>query len=94
MSAIVRNRTVGFYLGFYWMGIIMTMACLSLVVAGNSGPLYALEHTRFPLSWMSAGAAILSFLAAEFCHPAESLEREPEKERAEFVAREWETTGA
>jgi hypothetical protein len=85
MSTTVRNL----YAGFYWIGIIMTIACFAVVLASNTDAIYRFEHARFPLSWVTAGVAILSFLAAEFCHTRESLESRPEE-----VVPEWEAIEA
>ena len=88
MSTTARNWAAGFYAGFYWIGVIMTIACFAVVVASNINPIYRFEHSGFPLSWVSAGVAILSFLAAEFCHAPVSLKSEAEEEGSE-LAPEW-----
>jgi hypothetical protein len=93
MSTTERNRAAGFYVSFYWIGIIMTLACLAFVLAGNTNLVYRFEHSRFPLSWVPAIVAMLSFLAAEFCHPRESLESETVEEDSELAA-EWEAVEA
>jgi hypothetical protein len=67
----------------------MAFACLALILAGNIEPVYRFEHTRFPLSWAFAAFALLAFLAAEFCHPADSFTSEVEEESSE-LAPEWE----
>ena len=54
--------------GFYWIGVAMTIACLALVLAGNTEFVWRFEHRAFPLSWAIAGIAMLAFLAAEFGH--------------------------
>jgi uncharacterized membrane protein YoaT (DUF817 family) len=77
---------VVFYTGFYWIGLAMILACLALILAGNTESLYRFEHTRFPLSWGFAVAAMLAFLAAELCHPVDSLASETEDEDAELVS--------
>jgi hypothetical protein len=93
MSTTAQNRAAGFYDGFYWIGIIMTIACLAVVFASNTDPIYRFEHSRFPLSWVAAGIAILSFLAAEFCHAPDSLKSEAKEESLE-LAPEWEAIEA
>jgi len=78
-----------FSAGLYWIGIVMTLACLGFIVAGNTDLLYRFEHTSFPLSWAFAGFAVLAYLGSEFCGPADFLEREAEDENSQFVP-EWE----
>ena len=61
--------------GLYWIGVVMTLTCIALVLAGNSEALHRFEHTGLPLSWALGGVAIIAFLGAEFgLHekPAES----------------------
>jgi hypothetical protein len=89
----VRNWSARFYAGFYWFGVIMTIACFALVLTSNTNLLYRLEHSRFPVSWVSAAVAILSFLAAEFCHRPDSPKGEAEEERSE-LAPGWEAVEA
>jgi hypothetical protein len=92
MSTTIRNRAAGFYAVFYWIGIILTIACFAVVLASNTNPIYRFEHSRFPLSWVAAGVAILSFLAAEFCD-VRALKSEAEEESPE-LAPEWEAIEA
>jgi hypothetical protein len=63
---------------FYWMGVAMTLACFALVLAGNTELVWRFEHRAFPVSWAFAGASVLAFLGAEFCHAAFSLRNESE----------------
>ena len=93
MFTTKRDWTVGFYAGFFWLGIAMTLACLALIVAGNTELLYRFEHTRFPLSWAFAGIAVLAFIATEFCHPAGAPAAEAE-DGSPQLAPEWETVEA
>ena len=90
MFTAKQNWIVGFHAGFYWIGLLMTLACLTFVLAGNRELLYRFEHTRFPLSWAFAGLAVFAFLAAERCHPADSHRNEAEDE-SPALAGEWET---
>jgi hypothetical protein len=73
-----RNWAVGVYNAFYWIGIVMTPASWVLILAGNTETIWQFEHVGFPLSWAFAGAAMLAFLAAEFCHCVFSLGGEAE----------------
>jgi hypothetical protein len=68
MSTARRNWTNG----FYWIAVIMTLACFALVMAGNTELAVRFEHRGFPLSWGFGVAAIVAFLAAEACHTASS----------------------
>jgi hypothetical protein len=91
MSTTKRDGTVGFYAGLYWLGMVMTLGCLVLIVAGNTELLYQFEHMRFPLSWACAGIAVLAFVAAELCHPADALTSSSEAEdEMPQPAPEWE----
>jgi hypothetical protein len=93
MSTTKRDGTAGVYAGLYWLGMVMTLACLALIVGGNTELLYRFEHTRFPLAWVCAGIAVLAFCAAELYHPADSLTSEAEEESLQ-PAPEWETVQA
>lgn len=64
MSTVRRNWIAA----FYWIGVIMTLGCFALVLAGNTDVAWRFEHKGFPMSWVFAGAAVFSFLAAEACH--------------------------
>ncbi len=79
-----RSRTAFLYAVFYWIGIVMIIACLAVILVGNTEAVYRFEHTRFPLSWAFATVAILAFLAAEFCHAIDSMPGETEED-AELV---------
>jgi hypothetical protein len=91
MRTTERNWRAFCYAGFYWIGMIMSLACFVLVLAGNTELIYRLEHSGFPLSWTSAVVAMLSFLAAEFCH-TDSLSSE--QEESSELAPEWEAIEA
>ena len=67
MSDFERTRTTVLYDTLYCTGVVMTLACLAFVLAGNTEVLWQLEHARIPLSWVFGGIAVLSFLAAEIC---------------------------
>jgi hypothetical protein len=75
--------------GFYWIGAAMTMACFALVLTGNSELVWRFEHRGFPLSWAVAGAAVVAFLVAEFCHSPISLPDGVENRSSNPVP-EWE----
>jgi hypothetical protein len=68
MPTTERDWNAVYRAGFFWTGVLMTLACLALVFAGNTSLGYRLEHTGFPLSWAFAGVAILEFVAVEVCH--------------------------
>lgn len=55
---------------FYWVGVFMTVACVGLVLAGNTKIGSRLEHLEYPLSWIAAGVGVLAFLLSEICRPA------------------------
>jgi hypothetical protein len=75
---------------FNWIGVAMTLAFLAVVLAGNTELVWRFEHTGFPLSWVFAGAAILAFMATEFCDSVSSLPDEAE-DRVSELSPEWET---
>jgi hypothetical protein len=66
-------------IAFYWIGVAMTLACFSLVLAGNTEFLWRFEHAAFPVSWMVAGGAVISFLLAEFGSHASVAASAPQK---------------
>jgi FtsH-binding integral membrane protein len=74
---------------FYWIGVGMALACLALIVAGNTEFLWQFEHTGFPLSWVFAGAAILAFAAFELSDDGSSVEAEA-ADRTAQLSMEWE----
>jgi len=75
---------------FNWIGVVLTLACFATVVAGNTEPVWRFEHAGFPLSWVLAAAAILAFLATEFCDLTASLPDEAEDASSQFSP-DWET---
>lgn len=91
MSTAKWNWTAGFYAGFYWIGIAMTLGCFALVFAGNTELVWRFEHPGFPLSWALGGVAVFAFLAAEYCHSAFSLSSKAEDRSRQFSP-EWEAT--
>jgi hypothetical protein len=60
---------------FYWLGIALSVACISLVLIRNTELLWRFEHADFPLSWAAGMIAILAFLAAEYFDPATAEKR-------------------
>jgi hypothetical protein len=93
--AAKRNWTADIYVAFYWLGVVMTLACFAVVLAGNTESLYRFEHKSLPLSWGFAGAAVLAFLTAEFCHfvlalPRKSDDRSEVEDVASQLSLEWE----
>jgi hypothetical protein len=86
MSTARRNWIAG----FYWMGVAMALACLALVLAGNTDLMWRFEHSGFPLSWALAGAAILAFLATEFFDSSSLVPCNAEDPSSRLSA-EWET---
>jgi hypothetical protein len=72
----------------YWTGVATTLACLALVPAGNTDPVWHFEHRGFPLSWALAGAAVIAFLAAEFFHSVWARPTEAEAPSLQ-LATEW-----
>jgi hypothetical protein len=49
----------------YWLGMVMTAACLGLIFAGNTEAIWRFEHIGIPLSWVMGALAMLAFLAFE-----------------------------
>jgi hypothetical protein len=93
MSTFKRTRTTVLYDALYCVGVIMALACIAFVLAGNTEALYGLEHARVPLSWVFGGIAVLSFSAAEVCPLPSAHSREAEDgdmEEAYFTAPEYE----
>ena len=75
---------------FYSLGLVMTLAFIALVLAGNVDLVWRFEHTGFPLSWMFGVTAILAFLVAEFCDSL-LVPSTRKEERSPQVVPEWET---
>ena len=68
---------------FYWIGVIATLGCFALLLAGNTEFAWGFEHRGFPLSWIVGCAAVIAFLAAEACHSVFSgPQRETEAQEA------------
>lgn len=72
MATSKRNWTDGYQAAFFWTGIVMTVACFALVLAGNTDLVHPLESASLPLSWAFAAGAIFQFVAAELCHQTDS----------------------
>jgi len=86
MSTANRNRTISLYNALYWVGVAMSLACFALVLASNTDLVWRFEHTRFPLSWACAAAAVLAFVATEFCEfafsvPSKAADKSPQLSR-------------
>ena len=75
-----------FYSTFYWIGIAMAVACVFLILAGNTESLWRFEHARIPLSWVAGAVAMLAFLLAELCDSA--LAAVSETQPSQEIARE------
>ena len=54
----------------YWTGVVAVLACIFLILAGNTDFAWRLEHTQLPLSWIAGIVAIVAFLVAEYCGSA------------------------
>ena len=74
---------------FNWIGVVLTLSCLAVILAGNTAIVWRFEHASVPLSWVLAGAAILAFLATELCDAPSSLPSEAQDSSAELFP-EWE----
>jgi hypothetical protein len=75
---------------FNGIGVVLTLACLAAVLAGNTGLGWRLEHAPLPLSWGLAAAALFAFLLTEICDSEGSLTKEGEDPRSQLSS-EWET---
>ena len=73
MKMTSRSRLASF---FYWVGVATTLACIALVLLGNTHWIAAVQHTSFPLAWKFAIVAVFAFLAYEICNAASSFNRE------------------
>jgi hypothetical protein len=75
---------------FFWIAMVLTLACIAVVVSRDSELIWPWEARDFPLSGVLAGAAALAFLATELCH---SLSSEPKEQGSQPVlpAREDQT---
>jgi hypothetical protein len=69
----------------------MILAFVALVLAGNTELIWRFEHAGFPLSWACGIAAMLAFLAAEFCDSTAAPSRQEEEDRSSQLSPEWET---
>ncbi|HTA47706.1 MAG TPA: hypothetical protein VK789_34945 [Bryobacteraceae bacterium] len=61
-----RSESTGLAFVFYWVGILMSIGCLSLVFTGNTETVWRFEHIGIPLSWVVGGCAILALVAFEY----------------------------
>ncbi len=75
---------------FNWIGVILALACVAVILAGNTEIVWQSEHGGFPLSWVLAAGAILAFVATEFSDSAAPLLNE-EEELGSQLSPEWET---
>jgi hypothetical protein len=74
MSPLKLNRTAAC---FFWIAAATTVACVAVILMGNTKLIWPFERKDFPLSWALAGLAALAFLATELSH---SLHRGHEAE--------------
>jgi MFS family permease len=88
VSGFKRGWIAAFYDAFYWIGIVMSLACFAAVLAGNTEVLWRFEHTGFPMSWAFGVIAVLAFLAAEVCPPPPYVSAAREEEYS--LSPEWE----
>lgn len=65
MSPVKLNRTA---VGFFWIAAAATVACVAVILLGNTKWVWPFERRDFPLSWALAGVAALAFLLTELCH--------------------------
>jgi hypothetical protein len=72
-----------------WLGVVLTLACFAVVLAGNTELVWRFEHAGMPLSWVLAGAAVLAFLATELCDSTAPLPGE-EEDSSSQLSSEWE----
>ena len=70
--------------GFYWIGVVLTLACFALILGGNTELLGRFEHRGLPLAWIFAGGAVFAFLVAEFGSSA-SVPRETETDMSQIA---------
>ena len=59
---------------FYSLGLVLAVACLVMVLAGNTDLVGRLNHTSVPLSWLLGIGSILAFVAFEYLE-SDSAER-------------------
>jgi hypothetical protein len=72
------------------VGVVLTLACIATIVAGNTELVSRFEHAGLPLSWLLGGAAIVAFLATEFCDSSSSVPDDAEYASSQ-LSYEWET---
>ena len=68
---------------FYWVGIVLALACMGLVLAKNTPFVIRWERAPIPLCWLAGIGSILSFILAEACDRANPG---PEQERSPYDA--------
>jgi hypothetical protein len=76
----------------YCIGIVMTLVCVALVLAGNTELVWRFEHRGFPLSWVFGCVAIAAFLVCEYCQSASPRPRAvATDDEMSFSAYSWES---
>jgi hypothetical protein len=80
MMATTRRDSLLMQNATYWIGVIMTVACVFLVLAKNTTLLSPLNSAPVPLSWVFGGLAICAFVVYE--HLDEGFEVPSESENA------------
>jgi hypothetical protein len=67
---MAKKRTVSAALHrfFYWTGVVLSVACPSLVLAKNYSLLDSWQGPGIPWSWVAGLGAVLAFVTAELCH--------------------------
>ena len=64
---------------FYWIGVVLAGACVTLAFATNSDHVWRLASTRLPFTWVAGLLAIGAFLAFELCDSTFASSAEPSR---------------
>ena len=65
---------------FYWIGVAMAGACVTLAFASIADYVWHLASTQIPLTWFAGLLAIGAFLAFELCDSTFASCAEPSRD--------------
>ena len=51
---------------FYWVGVILALACVVLIWTRNTGSAWRFDRFDLPASWLAGLMSIVAFLGAEY----------------------------
>jgi hypothetical protein len=80
---MVQRRT-NIVSALYWAGVILSVACVGLVLTGKPA-----SASQLPLSWLAGIFAVLAFLSAEWCNSLFAASKELQRPESTPSVESW-----